>query len=204
MNAILSYLLNAAPEIALALIIGFIAWKVSKRLTKTDNHFTKIDDAISDLQKDVTAIKNDLSDVQLFITSKYPSALGTFVTKNSPLTLNEFGKKTIRRMWRQIFLGSKPSIAPKENRREISQNGTGCRDLCQRSAVLTHPKRYIQYHQSLGVQQPCMEDWRQRLHHNAWRCLLCVEHPFERQIPLPTSRNRSITVGYIALRGCIT
>ncbi len=68
MNAILSYLLNAAPEIALALIIGFIAWKVSKRLAKTDSHFAKIDDAISDLQKDVTAIKNDLSDVQLFIT----------------------------------------------------------------------------------------------------------------------------------------
>ncbi len=104
MNAILSYLLNAAPEIALALIIGFIAWKVSKRLTKTDNHFTKIDDAISDLQKDVTAIKNDLSDVQLFITSKYPSALGTFVTKNSPLTLNEFGKKLYEECGGKSFL----------------------------------------------------------------------------------------------------
>ena len=104
MNAILSYLLNAAPEIALALIIGFIAWKVSKRLAKTDSHFTKIDDAISDLQKDVTAIKNDLSDVQLFITSKYPSALGTFVTKNSPLTLNEFGKKLYEECGGKSFL----------------------------------------------------------------------------------------------------
>lgn len=104
MNAILSYLLNATPEIALALIIGFIAWKVSKRLAKTDSHFAKIDDAISDLQKDVTAIKNDLSDVQLFITSKYPSALGTFVSKNSPLTLNEFGKKLYEECGGKSFL----------------------------------------------------------------------------------------------------
>lgn len=104
MNAILSYLLNAAPEIALALIIGFIAWKVSKRLTKTDSHFTKIDDAISGLQKDVTDIKNDLSDVQLFITSKYPTALGTFVTKNSPLALNEFGKRLYEECGGKSFL----------------------------------------------------------------------------------------------------
>ncbi len=104
MNAILSYLLNAAPEIALALIIGFIAWKVSKRLTKTDSHFTKIDDAISGLQKDVTDIKNDLSDVQLFITSKYPTALGMFVTKNSPLALNEFGKKLYEECGGKSFL----------------------------------------------------------------------------------------------------
>lgn len=104
MNAILSYLLNAAPEIALALIIGFIAWKVSKRLTKTDSHFTKIDDAISGLQKDVTDIKNDLSDVQLFITSKYPTALGMFVTKNSPLALNEFGKRLYEECGGKSFL----------------------------------------------------------------------------------------------------
>lgn len=111
MNAILSYLLNAAPEIALALIIGFIAWKVSKRLAKTNSHFAKIDDAISDiddaisdLQKDVTAIKNDVADVQLFITSKYPTALGMFVTKNSPLALNEFGKKLYEECGGKSFL----------------------------------------------------------------------------------------------------
>lgn len=104
MNAILSYLLNAVPEIALALIIGFIAWKVSKRLTKTDSHFTKIDNAISGLQKDVTDIKSDLSDMQLFITSKYPTALGTFVTKNSPLTLNEFGKRLYEECGGKSFL----------------------------------------------------------------------------------------------------
>lgn len=104
MNAIITYILNAAPEVALALIIGICAWKIAKRFTKTDTHFTKIDDSITSLQDDITSIKKDLADVQLFITSRYPSALNTFASKNSPLTLNEVGKRLYEECGGKAFI----------------------------------------------------------------------------------------------------
>lgn len=104
MEPVLTYLVNAIPEVALAVIFAIIAWRVSKKLTSADNHFATIDDTMNNIKSDISSIKRNLSDVQLFITSRFPSALGTFASKNSPLKLNENGEKLLKECGGMAFI----------------------------------------------------------------------------------------------------
>ena len=133
MEAIISFLLNALPEVALALVFGCVAWNLSKRLSHIDNHFANIDTNLNDLQdsignvkkdlqdnignvktelgqvresiqNDINQIKIDMNDIQLFITSKFPTAVNTFSSKHSPLVLNEMGIKLYEECGGKTFL----------------------------------------------------------------------------------------------------
>lgn len=104
MNAILTYLLDNAPMLALVLIIGFIAWKAARFFMRNDNKVSMIEKSMSELQKSFDSLRADVMDIQLFITSKFPTALNTFAAKHSPLKLNEYGERLFAECGGKNFL----------------------------------------------------------------------------------------------------
>ena len=104
MDAIIKYLLEKSPELALIVIAAIGAWKLSKVIQELKNKNKDLEGSISNLEDSVSEIKSDVSDIKLFITSKYPTALGVFASKCSPMQLNEHGKKLLEACSGILFL----------------------------------------------------------------------------------------------------
>ena len=111
MNAIVAYILNNIPEIAMLIIIGVLAWKIANYFSKFENRLKAVEGGITDLHNEVSVLKDSLSslkadvvDIQLFITSKFPTAVNTFAAKHSPLRLNEMGQKLYDEIKGKSFL----------------------------------------------------------------------------------------------------
>ncbi len=122
MNAVLSFLLDNAPWLALIVIVGFVAWRLSWRLSKYHSSLEETKKRINELPctnhgDALTSVSSRLGildtigeqvqEISKWVMKFDPNAIDVLVRKHSPRVMTEIG--------RSLFINSGASSVLEEN-----------------------------------------------------------------------------------------
>ncbi|MBQ3832679.1 MAG: hypothetical protein II935_07270 [Bacteroidales bacterium] len=111
MDAIISFIIERWPIMVVVIVVAIAVWLFARWYYK---HFKRIEEHVKALEnlpcgkhEDMfVSIKEDLTVIRTYLTTKYPTAAPVFSRKQSPRILNEAGKKLLEDIGGTAFLSS--------------------------------------------------------------------------------------------------